>query len=288
MTKRGELKSSPTQKISFRGKEYFVKRDDLLDKHFSGNKARKFAYFLENPPLHVKKIVSFGSNQSNAMYSLSVLAKMLNLEFIYICNHLPKTLTNNPIGNFKNSLANNMHIKTHPNPRENAKTLCDDKALFIEEGGAIKEAQVGIKRLANEINEWTKGKNYDIFLPSGTGTTALFLQCSTHLQVYTCPCVGDKAYLKKQFLRLEKNDKLHPTILPPPKKYHFGKPKQELYKIWKELLHETKIEFDLLYDPIGWLTLLNYDFQNPLLYVHQGGILGNISMQKRYQYKNLI
>jgi 1-aminocyclopropane-1-carboxylate deaminase len=47
------------------------------------------------------------------------------------------------------------------------------------------------------------------------------------------------------------------------------------------------VEFDLLYDPHGWLTLLENPelFDNPLLYIHQGGLLGNESMLKRYERK---
>ena len=37
--------NSPTEKINFNNHEIFVKRDDLLDLDFSGNKARKFYYF---------------------------------------------------------------------------------------------------------------------------------------------------------------------------------------------------------------------------------------------------
>jgi len=47
------------------------------------------------------------------------------------------------------------------------------------------------------------------------------------------------------------------------------------------------VEFDLLYDPHGWLTLLENPelFEKPLLYIHQGGLLGNESMLKRYERK---
>jgi 1-aminocyclopropane-1-carboxylate deaminase/D-cysteine desulfhydrase-like pyridoxal-dependent ACC family enzyme len=47
------------------------------------------------------------------------------------------------------------------------------------------------------------------------------------------------------------------------------------------------IEFDLLYDPVGWLILLENPeiFQKPTLYIHQGGLIGNESMLARYQRK---
>ena len=64
--------NSPIEQITFNKQRYFIKRDDLLDVDFSGNKARKFYYFLKNDFPKIKKIVSSGSAQSNAMYSLSV------------------------------------------------------------------------------------------------------------------------------------------------------------------------------------------------------------------------
>ncbi len=282
-----DFATSPMQNFVFLGKKFFIKRDDLINKDFSGNKARKFAYFLHHKPLHVKKIISYGSNQSNAMYSLSVLAKILHVKFLYVCNHIPNFLKQNPVGNYKEALKNGMEIFTNDNPKQFAQNLICKNSLFIKEGGAIKEAEYGIKMLADEINEWAQDKKYDIFLPSGTGTTALYLQKNTRLKVFTNPCVGDEEYLKKQFLELEENTKNHPTILNPPKKYHFGKPKIELLHMYEMLKKSTNIEFDLLYDPVGWITIKHHlqIFKNPIIYVHQGGLLGNVTLLHRYEKK---
>ncbi len=279
-------KPSRVDKILFENEIFYIKRDDLLSEDFSGNKARKFDYFLHNPlPENIKKILSYGSNQSNAMYSLSVLAKKLNLEFIYVCHHEPNFLKQNPIGNYKNALQNNMKLIVHEDVEQQCHELQDENTLFIKEGGAVKEAEFGIKKLAFELKQWAGEKNYDIFLPSGTGTTALYLQKHLDFKVFTCPCVGDEKYLKKQFLQLEEEN--HPIILNPPKKYHFGKVKIELFEMYQKLLHESKIEFDLLYDPVGWISLLSNKkaFKNPIIYIHQGGILGNASQIKRYKFK---
>jgi len=92
---------SPFEKHYFRDEIFYIKRDDLLDVDFSGNKARKFEYFLVNDFPKIKQIVGFGSNQSNAMYSLSVLAKMKGWKFIYFCDHIPLFLKQNPVGNYK-------------------------------------------------------------------------------------------------------------------------------------------------------------------------------------------
>ncbi len=276
---------------------YISKRDDKLDVDFSGNKARKLYYYLVNEFPNIKRVVSYGSNQSNAMYSISALAKLRGWEFIYYLNHIPKYLKSNPIGNYKYALRNGMIVKVSDEipKREDF----DSSTLFIEEGGRQLEARFGLKILADEILEWQK-RNYidrlNIFLPSGTGTTALFLQKYLYengreyqATVYTTPSVGDENYLKLQFNMLEADELKHPTTLKPPKKYHFGKLYRELYLVWRDILRETNIEFDLLYDPVGWITLLNspdiFNSNRPLLYIHQGGLIGNESMLERYRRK---
>lgn len=278
--------NSPIEKINFNNQEYFVKRDDLLHKDFSGNKARKFYYFLKNDFPNIKELVSYGSAQSNAMYSLSVLCKLKGWRFDYYVEHIASFLKENPVGNYKYALENGMNIFELQTPENLGKDT-----LFIKEGGALKEACFGLEILANEIKEWAKTnniKNLKVFLPSGTGTTALYLQKYLPFEVITCACVGDEEYLQKQFEELEKES--FPTILQRKKKYHFGKLYKEFYDIFKDLLLQTNIEFDLLYDSLGWLVFEDYvknsqnkDFK--YLYIHQGGLIGNESMKERYEFK---
>ena len=278
--------NSPIQEVIFNNQKYFIKRDDLLNPNFSGNKARKFYYYLINDFPKIKKVVSFGSSQSNAMYSLSVLCKLKNWHFDYYVEHTATFLKENPVGNYKFALDNGMNIIESKIP-----DFFDEETLFISEGGAVIEASFGIEVLANEIKNWAeenKIENLKIFLPSGTGTTALYLQKYLPFEVLTNPCVGDEIYLKKQFEVLEKNN--FPTIIKPLKKYHFGKLYKEFYEIHKELLKQTNIEFDLLYDSLAWLCFEKYvneikDKNFTFLYIHQGGILGNISMLERYKHK---
>ena len=219
------------------------------------------------------------------MYSLSLLAKIKHKEFIYFTNHIPKHLKENPSGNYKEALTNGAKIieinLRGEEFRDYVLGLKDKNTLIIEEGGRIKEAELGIKLLADEINEYCKKNNLKVFLPSGTGTTAYFLSKHLDVEVLTVACVGDEKYLKKQFEWLG-GGKI-PTILAPKKKYHFGKLYKELFNLWKELKN-SGIEFDLLYDVVGWDTILYYNLKN-ILYIHQGGIKGNETMIKRYQYK---
>jgi len=281
-----QIINSPIEEKLFNNQTLYIKRDDLLSSGFSGNKARKFYYYLKEDFPHVKRTISYGSSQSNAMYSLSVLAKLKAWKFDYYVDHLSSYLEENPHGNFKYALENGMQLHVG----EELPTKIAEDTVLIEEGGRQEEAEYGLKLLAEEINLWKEKQGIEalnIFLPAGTGTTALYLQKHSEDEVYTVPCVGDEAYLKKQFFMLENNEKFHPKIVVPSKKRHFGKLYRESYNIWLKLREEMGIEFDLLYDPHGWLTLLENPeiFKKPILYIHQGGLIGNESMLARYQRK---
>ncbi len=286
-------KNSPITKTKFREKTLYIKRDDLLDKHFSGNKARKFYYFLQNEFPNIKKIIGYGSPQANSLYSLSVLAKKKGFEFDFYVNHIASFLKENPQGNYKASIDNGTNIieKSDGDIKEFIEKNLKDDELFIEEGGRVKEARYGIELLANEIKIWAKEKGFEdlkVMLPSGTGTTAVYLQSYLPFEVLTVSCVGGVEYLKEQFFYLEEKEEYHPTIIEMSKKYHFGKLYEEFFNIWKEIKDETNIEFDLLYDPLGFLSLMKTSYfkdNTPILYIHQGGLLGNETMIERYKRK---
>ena len=377
-----------------------------MDGEFNGNKARKLEYFLHAGLGGIKRVVSYGSSQSNAMYSLSVFAKMKGLEFHYVVSNLSSNLAENPIGNFKFALENGMKIYIDKDRRARARALAyelaglkegeicggeavnltdasdgnglnlkdtgesnlskfderlgftdinlnaknmsnlqaevepnlqnlgrenlnkfDEQAelesanfseckshknsnlkksadqassnlhaaqdcfigdsLFINEGVWQPQAEAGFISQARQIERWAEaeGKTVDIFLPSGTGTSAAFLAKHVKFDVFTCPCVGDANYLKREIEALTPNSRAR--ILPPPKKYHFGDLKPELYQIWREVCEQTGIEFELIYDPVGFLTMMANlgAFKNEILYIHQGGALGNISQKLRYERK---
>ena len=384
-----------------------------MDGEFNGNKARKLEYFLHAGLGGIKRVVSYGSSQSNAMYSLSVFAKMKGLEFHYVVSNLNSNLAANPVGNFKFALENGMKIYIDKDRRVRARALAyelaglkegeiygdeavnltdasdrnglnlkdtggsnlsnfderlgftdinlnaknmsnlqaevepnlqieksnlqdlnrqilskfDEQAeladvnftecishknsnlkkiadqtssnlpaaqdcfigdsLFINEGVWQPQAETGFISQARQIERWAEaeGKTVDIFLPSGTGTSAAFLAKHVKFDVFTCPCVGDADYLKSEIEALTPNSKVR--ILPPPKKYHFGDLKPELYQIWREVCEQTGTEFELIYDPVGFLTMMANPgaFKNEILYIHQGGALGNISQKLRYERK---
>lgn len=296
------LKDSPIQTIEFEGINFLVKRDDLLDENFSGNKARKLAYYLEHALPKIKKIVSYGSVQSNFLYSISALATIKNWQLDFYVQRIPPWLKKTPLGNYKAAieLGANIIEFAHDSYESFEKAIkeqfskVNNSTLLIEEGGRTKDAEYGIINLAKEIEVYCSQGNLKsptIMLPSGTGTTSLFLakylnNLKSNYKVLTCACVGDAQYLRKQFSQLSKCEGDWPTILPTKKNYHFGKTYPEHYEIWQDLRKQTGIEFDLLYDPIGWRVLLDYVRTKPkeedIIYIHQGGLKGNESMVARY------
>ena len=205
------LKEAPVQKITFKGREYWLKRDDLINHYFNGNKARKFQYFLEQDLSEYKTVASYGGNQSNAMYSLSAFAKIKGLKFDYYVKPIPKWLKENPVGNFKAALEMGMNyielndyesFFQNMSSKEKSFHEIGKDVLLIRQGGAEKEAEYGVKILADEINAFAEEKeinNLSVFVQSGTGTTAVFLQKHLKHKVYTTPNIGDSKYLQKQF-----------------------------------------------------------------------------------------
>lgn len=309
------LINSPVSSFSYRNETFFVKRDDLLGPKFNGNKARKLAYYLPGANLtmadnndfakqnqdilNIDTVISYGGSQSNLMYSLSVLAKLKKWRFIYYTKSLSKEVNLAINGNLAASLANEMELVEI---KQNFTIFCrelhskkSDNQLVITQGGAVKEAEYGISQLACEIRLWAKNQNFadlTVFVASGTGTTALFLQ--KHLPeftVYTTNCVGDFKYLTYQFLQLVGNDAQHLPIILPNNLFRFATPYPELYKTISAVEKASQIEFDLVYDPIGWhilLASLNQIRSRPILYIHCGGILGNTTMLNRYRYANYL
>jgi 1-aminocyclopropane-1-carboxylate deaminase len=291
------LQNSPTERFRFRGLNFFLKRDDLLDRDFSGNKARKLYYFLNRDFPEVTQVISRGSIQSNAMFSIAVLAKLKGWKFIYYAHHIPKYLQQNRVGNLKEALNMGMELRERSfscsSWQEFTSKSFGAESIIIDEGGREIFAREGVHILGREILEWSRDEpnfNKKIFLPSGTGTTASFLQEffkkeGSSIEVFTTPCVGDESYLREQFSQLVADKTLHPKIVNSQRKYRFGKLYFEFYQIWLELQNSSRVEFELLYDPKGWIALFeNIDLVGEnSLYIHQGGLLGNLSMIPRYK-----
>ncbi len=289
---------TPVTRHHFDEQPFYLKRDDLLHPYFSGNKARKFQALLNTPIKNGTTLVGYGSPQANSLYSLAALAKLKHCQLEFYVDHIPHWLVNNPLGNYRAALALGAKIiamsditsELHPAEYIHRYKKDKDGVICIPEGGRFQLAEQGVKQLATEIILWTqqqKIKGLHVALPAGTGCTALYLHkyLQPHgIEVLTCACVGGETYLRQQFAELQEQN--YPHILTTDKKHHFGKLYQEDFAIWLELCQQTKVEFELLYDPLMWRCLMPWFKQHkdtPLMYIHQGGLLGYESMLPRYR-----
>lgn len=272
------------------GREFLIKRDDLVDPLLSGNKFRKLYALIKTPPQTYNHIISYGGTQSNAMLSLAALCNYKGWRFTYYTKPLSSTQKSLTYGNFYEAKKLGMnHIEI---PLEYYKDFIasirlnlDIKSFIVDQGGAIQEANIGLEALAQEIRE----ANLDVkslATPSGTGTTALFLALNLpEYKVYTTPCVGSATYLREQLSALSH---IPPNliILESKRSYHFAKVYREFYEMYQKLLL-SKIEFDLVYAPALWINLLEQTDEK-ILYIHSGGVGGNITLLQRYKQKNII
>ncbi|WP_456449656.1 1-aminocyclopropane-1-carboxylate deaminase/D-cysteine desulfhydrase [Hydrogenimonas sp.] len=285
--------------FTLRDRHFFVKRDDLTDPRYSGNKLRKLTTLLTISPRRYTTLVSYGGAQSNAMLSIAHLARAKGWNFHYYCKKLPEWLKEEPSGNLREALALGMvlHELPHEDFYERVDSIgeaCGGDALFIPQGGADPIAEAGVKILAEEILAWAAERGLERFIvatPSGTGTTALYLRrhLPIGIDVVTTPVVGDESVLRAQWKRLEEEENRFPTVLDTMGKWPFAKPRKEYLRIWRES-KEAGILFDLIYAPKMWLELLEaYDrLEGPVLYVHSGGMSGNETQLEKYRYKGYL
>lgn len=284
------MNNSPISKLNLDGRDFYVKRDDLIDPFLAGNKYRKLYTLLQTPPNNLNKIISYGGTQSNAMLAMASMCKTKGWEFIYYTKPISKTQKEFQSGNYYHAKKLGMwHVEIeyelYKDFIASLRVNIEDKAFLVDQGGADTSAKEGLEVLASEI----RAANLDLkslATPSGTGTTALYLALALpEYKVYTTSAIGDIEYLKEQMSALEViPDNL--VILKPTKKYHFAKLYPEFLEIYKRLL-TAGVEFDLLYAPGMWKTLLEQTDEE-ILYIHSGGVSGNESMLSRYMQKGFV
>ena len=282
------MKTTPISKIILEDREFFVKRDELIDPYLAGNKYRKLYPLLQTPKEKLNKIISYGGTQSNAMLAIAKMCFDKGWEFVYYTKPISTIQKQQKFGNYFHALKLGMkHVEIeHERYKDFIASIrlnLDEKTFIIDQGGAVVEADEGLKVLAKEIRKQNPHAKA-LATPSGTGTTALYLALNLpEYKVYTTPCVGDVEYLKKQMSALHAIPK-NLIILKPQKKYHFAKLYPEFLEIYKKLL-ACGIEFDLLYAPGMWKALVEQTDED-ILYIHSGGVTGNESMLKRYETKS--
>lgn len=163
---------------SEQGHQLYIKRDDLINKDFGGNKWRKLKYNIEyfNKSSH-NYLLTFGGAFSNHIASVAKFCKGQNINCIGVIrgehiDHNNPTLIN----------ARNDGMKLHHVPKseyalkENSDLIKQiirnyDNPYIIPEGGANSLGTKGVEEIMTELKKQIPDVNY-IVVPAGTGTTA--------------------------------------------------------------------------------------------------------------------
>lgn len=262
-------------------RRFWIKRDDCIHTYCNGNKARKFFSLLDSTH---KVWISYGGNQSNAMLTLAYLASIKGVAFHYV---IP-AFYGEPIGNLKMALSFGMtpHILPFGSSvvklESYAKTLSYENALFIPQGGSVNLAQKGMDTLAKELSQSISGSPI-IFYTSGSGVGVVALKKAldsyfpnASLVVLACA----KGDLEQKFLA---HSLTPPLILQAP--FAFAKPKREIWQM-REYLKSRGLVCDLIYDSVGFCIIKKYlekFIGRELVFIHSGGLLGDLSQEQRYK-----
>ena len=288
---------SAVETFDFRGRRYFVKRDDTIDPLLSGNKYRKLYALLQTPSSRYDRLISYGGTQSNAMLSIAALCHKKGWRFDYLCKLLPWHVRIDPDGNLEKALALGINlIEVEPADYTDAVTRLkasgEEGTLVVPQGGADPLAREGLELLADELRNWMRSEGVEtlnVVTPSGTGTTAFYLaEALPEATIVTTAVVGDADYLLSQLRALGRIPG-NLQILKSGRKHHFAKPYPELLALYRELL-DAGLEVDLVYGAKMWYELLHTGLpaSETLLYLHSGGLMGNETMLERYRFKGMM
>lgn len=165
-------------------------------------------------------------------------------------------------------------------------------------------AEVGLQQLAEEIDahfqtiRTPKTRSMLVFLPSGTGTTATFL--NKHLQLlskrdqpYEVDTLGVSVAMKPSDLlsqikaQYPNEPGKYPNFIHPSKKrIHFARPNPHVKAIWCAMKRKGLV-LDLIYGPVAWMSLFeilpSIDSETcEVYYIHTGGLTGNGTQLHRY------
>lgn len=264
---------------------FLIKRDDLIHPYCNGNKARKFFTLLDSQYAR-KTWVSYGGNQSNAMFALAYLAYLQGAKLHYVMPEFHTEI----VGNLKYALEWGM--QTHILPagasvstlEAYAKGLVDSQSVFIPQGGDVYLAMKGINLLAHELRQSVSEKAI-IFYTSGSGVGVIALQKALDtifpsVELAVLSCAGSESQLRAKFANFGLKP---PQILSSP--FAFARPKREIWEM-REYLNSQNLKCDLVYDSVGfWMIKKNLDkFKGrELVFIHSGGLMGDISQLERYK-----
>ncbi len=266
--------------------EVWVKRDDLIHPHVSGNKYRKLKYNIQAAKEHGKKgLLTFGGAYSNHIAATAAAANEHSLQSIGIIRGDELNPDSNPTLRLASHNGMEMRFVTRTKFRElkaDPSSLIDEfpDHYLLPEGGTNHLAIDGCAEILNEINF---EPDY-IITALGTGGTMAGLVKGMRGNGHTIGVSSLKgSFVHKDFQELlDQNtiDNRNFTLLD---KYHFGgygKLDQSLVDFIKDFSKLSSITLDPIYTGkmfYAFMDLMHQGFfitNSKIVLLHTGGLQG--------------
>ncbi|WP_045475117.1 1-aminocyclopropane-1-carboxylate deaminase/D-cysteine desulfhydrase [Winogradskyella sp. PG-2] len=278
--------------------QLYLKREDLIHPHISGNKYRKLKYNLFRAyKLKEDTLLTFGGAFSNHILATAYAGKINNFKTIGIIRgeELDGKIKSNPTLSFAKSCGMQLLFvsredykrKSNSNYIESLKKKLGEFYL-IPEGGTNQLAVKGCEEIISKDD----GQFDYICCSVGTGGTisGILNASENHQKILGFPALkGD--FLKQDIRKFAKNDNWDLVT-----DYHFGgygKIKPELITF----INRFKSDYNIPLDPIytgkmmyGIVDLIENDFfhkGSKILAIHTGGLQGIAGMNLKLKRKNM-
>lgn len=280
----------------------FVKREDELHPHVSGNKYRKLKYnLLEARDKGHETLLTFGGAYSNHIAALAYAGKMHGLRTIGIIRGeelqgREDLIRSNPTLSFAREQGMRLEFISRDLYRNKAEPefegLLREKfgdVYFVPEGGTNELAVEGCREILTD-----EDREFDhICVPVGTGGTisGLILSAGPHQTVLGFPS------LKADFLEGE----ISKYAIPGPnwsliKEYHFGgyaKVNEKLISFINRFYRSTTIPLDpvytgkMMYGIVDLIKKNHFAKNSRILAIHTGGLQGIDGMNRKLALKKM-
>ncbi len=285
--------------LTQKGVRLFLKREDLIHEHISGNKWRKLKYNLQKAKEeNHSRILTFGGAFSNHIAATAYAAKVAHIESIGIIRGEENAI-NNPTLQFAREQGMKLHFISRSLYREknNAsyqEALKKDFGPFflVPEGGANAYGMMGCCEIMNGYKE----SDFDIICCAcGTGTTLsgiIHANTSKNTHIIGFPVLLDEKSIQENIILLNNNQIKSKWSLQA--NYTFGgysKTNSALIHFIQSFTAKTGVPLDYIYT--GKMLYGIYDMiekeeikrGTKVLAIHTGGLQGNLGFSYLKQKK---
>jgi len=291
-----ELNALNTQSI-----ELFVKRDDLIDEHVSGNKWRKLKYNIEQAKTLKKNgILTFGGAFSNHLVATAAACQKAGLKAIGIVRGDELNKDSNDTLRQCADFGMELHFVSRIDyAARNEKSYHEElnfefpNYLIVPEGGANYYGMIGCQEMLKETPN-----DFDyIFVAQGTTTTSCGLalalpEQSTLMVVPVLKGFDSLAEMKLLFAYTGIESSMIQEVLDKVEilgEYHFGgygKYDEALMDFLEHQFQETNLPLDPIYTGKVLYALQDWVVKNKIqnkriLFVHTGGVQGGKMIEKK-------